>query len=153
MKLSDFLGEEAIVTELKGVEKQAVLLEMAEALASAGMIKSVEEAVRVLLEREKLGSTGIGDGIAIPHGKLKNIEDIVIAFGRSSAGIDFDSMDGAPVHLVFLLLAPENSASSHLKALALISRLLKDLSFREKLQQAGSRHAIYQTITQEEEKF
>lgn len=153
MKLSDFLGEEAIVTELKGVEKQAVLIEMAEALASAGMIKSVEEAVRVLLEREKLGSTGIGDGIAIPHGKLKNIEDIVIAFGRSSAGIDFDSMDGAPVHLVFLLLAPENSASSHLKALALISRLLKDLSFREKLQQAGSRYAIYQTITQEEEKF
>lgn len=153
MKLSDFLDEESIVPELKNIDKRSILVELSEALFAADKIKNIDETVKILLEREKLGSTGIGEGIAIPHGKLKNIDDIVIAFGRSAAGVDFDSMDGAPVHLVFLLLAPENSASSHLKALALISRLLKDLSFREKLQRAGSQHALFQTIIQEEDKF
>ncbi|MBW2599777.1 MAG: PTS sugar transporter subunit IIA, partial [Deltaproteobacteria bacterium] len=106
--------------------------------------------IEVLLEREKLGSTGIGDGIAIPHGKLAGLEKLVVSFGRSVTGVDFDSMDGRPVHIFFLLLAPENSAGLHLKALARISRMLKDISFRESLIKAETSEDIYNLIVEKD---
>ncbi|MBI5445185.1 MAG: PTS sugar transporter subunit IIA, partial [Deltaproteobacteria bacterium] len=117
-----------------------------------GAIEDVRSAVGVLLDREKLGSTGIGEGIAIPHGKLRELDRVVGVFGRSRPGVDFDSMDGAPVHLLFLLLAPEASASSHLKALARISRLLRDRSFREELLRTDSREDLYRLLLREDEK-
>jgi PTS system nitrogen regulatory IIA component len=109
--------------------------------------------VDVLIDRERLGSTGIGDGVAIPHGKIHGIEQPIISFGRSRKGLDFESMDGEPVHLFFLLVAPENSASIHLKALARIARILKNSSFRKVLIEARSRKEIYDIITQNDEDF
>jgi len=153
MKLLDFLQRERIVPCLNARDKQGVLAELTEVLVSTGTIRSGREAVQVLLEREKLGSTGIGEGIAIPHGKLKELKDVVAVFGRSQDGVDFDSMDGAPVHLFFLLMAPENSASTHLKALARISRLLKDRGFREELLQAGSQDSLFEIVSREDEKY
>ncbi len=152
MKLADFLGQDRIVPSLTSKSKEDVLAELASILASAGAIGDVQEAVRVLLDRERLGSTGIGEGIAIPHGKLAPLQEVVAAFGRSRQGVEFESMDGAPVQLFFLLLAPENSASAHLKALARISRLLKDRSFREALLKADSREALYELMIREDEK-
>jgi PTS system nitrogen regulatory IIA component len=109
--------------------------------------------MKVLLERERLGSTGIGDGIAIPHGKLRDINDLVLSFGRSAEGIDFESMDGKPVHLFFLLVAPETCAGIHLRALARIARLLKNGTVRKKLAKVDSREDIFSIIQQEDEDF
>ncbi|MDW7709206.1 MAG: PTS sugar transporter subunit IIA [Deferrisomatales bacterium] len=153
MKLLDFLDRGRIVPRLEARDKQGVLSELSEVLVSEGIVGSAGEAVHVLLERERLGSTGIGEGIAIPHGKLRELKDVVAVFGRSAGGVDFDSMDGAPVQLFFLLMAPENSASTHLKALARISRLLKDRGFREELLQADTREALFQIISREDEKY
>jgi len=108
------------------------------------------EVLTVLRERERLGSTGIGEGVAIPHGKLKDIDQLILSFGRSKAGVDFDSMDGKPAHLFFLLLAPEDSISIHLKTLARISKLLKDQDVREQLLTAATAADIYQIIQEKE---
>ena len=153
MKLLDFLQKERIVPRLNARDKQGVLAELTEILVATGNIRNGREAVQVLLEREKLGSTGIGEGIAIPHGKLKELKDVVAVFGRSVGGVDFDSMDGAPAKLFFLLMAPENSASTHLKALARISRLLKDRAFREELLQAESQDELFDIISREDQKY
>lgn len=150
MKLLDILDQGGIVPALAATDKEGVLAELASALAAVGKIPSGAAAVQVLLERERLGSTGIGEGIAIPHGKLKDLPDVVAAFGRSVQGVAFDSMDGAPAHLFFLLLAPENSASAHLKALARISRLLKNRAFREELLAASSQEELYLAISRED---
>lgn len=153
MKLLDFLQKGRIVPRLVARDKQGVLAELAEVLVSTGVIRSARDAVQVLLDREKLGSTGIGEGIAIPHGKLKELQSVVAVFGRSPEGVEFDSMDGAPVQLFFLLVAPENSASTHLKALARISRLLKDRGFREELLQAQTQEALFEVISREDAKY
>lgn len=153
MKLLDFLQKGRIVPRLAARDKQGVLAELAEVLVSTGVVRSARDAVQVLLDREKLGSTGIGEGIAIPHGKLKELQSVVAVFGRSSEGVEFDSMDGAPVQLFFLLVAPENSASTHLKALARISRLLKDRGFREELLQAETQEALFEVISREDAKY
>ncbi|MEW6487867.1 MAG: PTS sugar transporter subunit IIA [Thermodesulfobacteriota bacterium] len=153
MKLLDFLQKGRIVPRLVARDKQGVLAELAEVLVSTGVVRSARDAVQVLLDREKLGSTGIGEGIAIPHGKLKELQSVVAVFGRSPEGVEFDSMDGAPVQLFFLLVAPENSASTHLKALARISRLLKDRGFREELLQAQTQEALFEVISREDAKY
>lgn len=153
MKLLDFLQRGRIVPRLEARDKHDVLAELSEVLVSTGVVSNGRDAVHVLLEREKLGSTGIGEGIAIPHGKLRELKDVVAVFGRSPEGVDFDSMDGAPVQLFFLLMAPENSASTHLKALARISRLLKDRGFREELLQADTQEALFEIISREDEKY
>lgn len=153
MKLLDFLQKDRIVPRLAARDKQGALAELAEVLVSTGVVRSARDAVQVLLDREKLGSTGIGEGIAIPHGKLKELQVVVAVFGRSPEGVEFDSMDGAPVQLFFLLVAPENSASTHLKALARISRLLKDRGFREELLQAQTQEALFEVISREDAKY
>src|SRR5690606_10900224 len=108
---------------------------------------------RVLAEREELASTAIGDGVAIPHGKLAQVGEIVACLGRSRAGIDFGSMDGQPTHLFFVMVAPENSTGAHLKALARISRVFKDAQFRRHLLDAPDAEAMYQIIQQEDAKY
>ena len=112
MNMKDVLKESCVIADLKGGTKKEVLTELASALKGAGLIQDVDEAVGVILEREKLGSTGIGEGVAIPHGKMKGIDRILCAFGRSKKGVDFDAVDGKPVHIFFLLLAPEDSAGT-----------------------------------------
>ncbi len=112
-----------------------------------------EDVSAVLLEREHLGSTGIGGGIAIPHGKLETVKSIAVGFGRSIKGIEFNSLDNRPVHLFFLLLTPEHSTGGHLKVLAQISKLLKMDQFKERLLAAGSQEQIHQIILENDEEF
>ncbi len=151
VKISEMLSPAAIVAELKGTGKHEVLAELVEALVAARPALDRAEVLRVLLERENLGSTGIGDGIAIPHGKLRNLESQLIAFGLSRKGVDFDAMDGKPARLFFLLIAPEEAVGVHLKTLARISKLLKVPSVRERLQAATDREQIHRIIAEEEE--
>lgn len=153
VKIAELLDPAAIVAELKGTGKNDVLAELAEALIAANPALRRDEVIRVLLERERLGSTGIGDGIAIPHGKLKNLEKQLIAFGLSRKGVDFDAMDGKPAKLFFLLIAPEEAVGIHLKTLARISKLLKTSQARERLQTATDRQQIHRIIAEEEEKL
>ncbi len=153
MKIVEILDEGAIVEEISSRDKKGVLEELVGVLVKEGRISDGKEAIQVLLEREKLGSTGIGEGIAIPHGKLPDLKNVVCAFGRSRTGIDFEAVDNQPVHLFFLLLAPENSAGEHLKALARISRLLKDNHFRQRLLEAKDKKEIYEIIVEEDEKY
>jgi len=153
MKILDILSMDSIVPELKGRTKKQVLEELIEAVKQNKPGIDRDRLMKVLLERERLGSTGIGDGIAIPHGKLREIDDLVLSFGRSSEGIDFESMDGKPVHLFFLLVAPESCAGIHLRALAKIARLLKNGTVRKRLAKVDSREDIFTIIQQEDEDF
>lgn len=146
MKIIDILNTDRILPSLTATTKNGVLEELADALVKECDNLDRKKVVEVLVERENLGSTGIGDNIAIPHGKLPNLENLVLCFGRSLPGVNFDSMDGKPTHLFFLLLAPENSIGLHLKALAKISRLLKDSSFRRNLMEAVDASAILKLL-------
>ena len=150
MHISDILDKESIIAELSARDKKSVLEELVSVMVEHGRLRDKEKTVEVLLERERLGSTGIGDGIAIPHDKLKGIKSIICSFGRTSAGIDFQSIDEKPTYLFFLLLAPEDSASEHLQALARLSRLLKDDRMRKRLLEADSKEDIYRIITEED---
>ncbi|MCG6880260.1 MAG: PTS sugar transporter subunit IIA [Deltaproteobacteria bacterium] len=148
MRLSEILAIENIIPELKAKDKQSVLGELADVIASYDTNIDKEALVKVLIEREHLGSTGIGDGVAIPHGKLSSVKMPIVSFGRSKKGLDFDSMDGQPAFLFFLLLAPENSSGVHLQVLTKIARILKSSTFRKALLAVQSREEIYQTIIQ-----
>src|SRR5208337_936926 len=116
-------------------------------------VTSVEELLQVLLDREKLGSTGIGEGIAIPHGRLKKLKRFFISFGRSLKGVDFDSIDRKPSQLFFLVLAPENSAVENLKLLGRIVTLLKEPSFKKRLTEVPSQKELFRVISEEDEKY
>ncbi len=153
MKIVDFLKEERIIPKLQGTDKLSVLRELSNVLVASCQVNSAEDLLRILLDREKLESTGIGEGIAIPHGRLKKLKDFVISFGRSVQGVDFDSIDKKPTHLFFLVMAPENSAVNNLKLLGRIVTLLKDASFKKRLMEADSRHELYQCIAEEDEKY
>jgi len=151
MKLSDILDLNNIIISLRAGNKNTAIEELAGVITDSCPSLKKDELIKVLLERERLGSTGIGDGVAIPHGKVPGISDPVISFGRSLDGLDFDSMDGQPVHLFFLLVAPEDSANIHLKALAKIAKILKNISFRNQLIEAKTREEIYKIITHDDE--
>jgi PTS system nitrogen regulatory IIA component len=152
MKLLEFLPKEAVLADLQAQDKKGVLHELAAPVAAFAGVES-HDLVQVLLERERLGTTGIGNGIGIPHGKMKNLNSLVIGFGLSRDGIDFESMDERPAHIFFLLAAPENSTELHLKMLARISKILKHDGFRDKLMQAQDSDAIYAAIGDEDEDF
>lgn len=153
MKILDILAMDSIVPELTGKNKAEVLEELIEAVKRTKPQVNSVRLMKVLLERERLGSTGIGDGIAIPHGKLKDIDELVLSFGRSPEGIDFESMDGKPVHLFFLLVAPEACSGIHLRALAKIARLLKNGAVRKRLGQVTNKEEVFSIIQQEDEDF
>ena len=150
MKIMDFLNKKAISVGLKATDKEGVIRELVDLLAKAGEIKNKEELTKALLARESLGSTGIGQGIGIPHAKSQNVKELVAAFGLSQNGVNFDSLDGEPVHIFFLLLAPEESAGPHLKALARISRMLKDKYFRELLRKSKDGKEVLRIIQEED---
>jgi PTS system nitrogen regulatory IIA component len=154
MRVVDILTEELVVPQLRSTTKAEVLRELAEHLAAHYPQIQVDRLVTVLLDRERLGTTAIGEGIAIPHGKLSGLKGVVAVFGRSLPGIDCHSLDGAPTKLFFLLVAPEDSAGIHLKALARVSRLLKDKAFRERLLLRSSQAAdLYRAICEEDAKL
>ena len=152
MKISDILGRDRIVSQLSSQTKEGILRELVHALAKGAQPINEGRVIEILLERESLGSTGIGEGVAIPHGKSKEVREIMATFGRSLSGMDFQSLDGKPTHLFFLLIAPENSAGTHLKALAQVSRLMKDPSFRKRLMEARTSEELYAIFSEEDEK-
>jgi len=152
MKIVDFLNEKAISADLKSTSKEGVIRELVDLLAKAEGIKNKEDLVKVLLGREALGSTGIGQGVGIPHGKTDSVKRLVAAFGVCHQGVNFDALDGEPVYLFFLLVAPEDSAGPHLKGLARISRLLKDKYFRESLKSLTDEKTVLKLIREEDVK-
>ncbi len=151
MKISEMLDDSLIIDELKGRTKQDVLEEFSDLLHENGVVDDGEGLARVLAARESLGSTGIGDGVAIPHGKVKGLNRLVLAFGRSRKGVEFDSLDGGKAHLFFLLVAPEDAPGEHLKALARISRILKNGDLRDSLMKAAGKKEIKMVIAMKEE--
>lgn len=153
MKLSEILKENFIIADLSSRDKQGVLTELAKFLEEKNAIKSKDALFASLMERESLGSTGIGENVAIPHAKSDETEHIITLFGRSLKGIDFDSLDQKPVHFVCLLIAPSNSTGLHLKALARISRLFKNQSLREEILMATNADKIYSLLVKEDSKF
>jgi PTS system nitrogen regulatory IIA component len=152
MKLSQLLQKESIVADLSSTTKHGIIRELARAVAPVADIQA-EEIATVLMERESLGSTGIGGGIAIPHGKLSSVKEIILGFGRSRTGVTYDSLDGKPVHIFFLLLTPENSTGGHLKVLAQISKLLKMDHFKQELINAETIDDIHEFILEQDEAF
>jgi PTS system nitrogen regulatory IIA component len=153
MKIMDYLKKDRVMADLQGTDKQSVLRELSHVLVGTCPVASDEEILQVLLDREKLESTGIGEGIAVPHGRLRKLKDFVLSFGRSAKGVEFDSIDHKPSRLFFLVMAPENSAVNNLKLLSRIVTLLKDASFKKRLMEAPSRHELFQIISEEDEKY
>ena len=152
MKILDVLQKEAILADLKAQDKKGILEELVAPVSDITGI-SQQDLVGVLMERERLGSTGIGGGVGIPHGKLKDLDSLVLGFGLSRKGVDFESMDSRPTHIFFLLVTPENSTGLHLKLLARISKILKHDPFRERLLNAADNEEIYSIIQEEDEEF
>ena len=152
MRLEDFLSQDMVTPDLSAEDKRGVLEEMVDKLVGKVDDLDRDHLIELLLAREKLGSTGIGYGVAIPHAKLDGVDRTLVTFGRSAGGIDFQSMDDKPAHLFFLIFAPEGATTVHLKVLARISQLLKDASFREKLMNAPSREELYRIIIESDRK-
>ena len=153
MKISDILKKEHIIKELDSRDKKNVLDELSSFLENEGEITNKENLLAALIGREKLGSTGIGENVAIPHAKISEIDKIITVFGRSKNGVEFESLDQKPVNFIFLVIAPENSTSQHLKALARISRLFKNASLRESVLRTNEADQIYSILVDEDSKF
>jgi len=151
MKLSDILKPESIIANLHAHDKKGVLEELSGVITDQEPSLNKGYLLQVLLERERLGSTGIGEGIALPHGKVNKLDRLLVSFGRSLEGLSFDSIDDQPAYLFFLLVAPENSPGAHLQALAKISRVLKDSNFRQRLLDAKSKDEIYRIIVEKDQ--
>ena len=152
MKIVEFLRADAVIANLSGQTGPAVLAELCRPLAAAQRVDA-QRLLETLLDREKLGSTGIGEGVAIPHGKVPGLPGLMASFGRSPQGVDFRAIDGRPTHLFFTLFAPENSAGAHLKALARISRIFKNPGFREAILKADGANEVYRLIEAEDAKY
>src|SRR5215467_14907698 len=153
MKIVDLIKRDMVVPALKATEKKAILEELAKFMAEHNSRIDNAALARVLIEREQLASTAIGEGVAIPHGKLGAVGEIVACLGRAPNGVDFDSMDGQPTFLFFVLVAPESSTGAHLKALARISRVFKDPEFRRRLLAAPDAEAMYHVVAEEDAKY
>jgi fructose-specific phosphotransferase system IIA component len=151
MKVLEFLDPSSISLDLKSQSKADAIKELCGLLKSNGKINDLEPVANALMEREKLGSTGIGQGVAIPHGKSDATPTMIGALGISRKGVQFDALDGEPVHVIFMLVAPNDASGQHLKALARISRLLKDKFFRQAIKEAKLPADIAKIIQEEDE--
>ncbi|MDR2860285.1 MAG: PTS sugar transporter subunit IIA [Elusimicrobiota bacterium] len=150
MKIMDFLSPDAVIVDLKAADKKAAIIELVEKLRETKNVKKTDEIIEVVFEREKLGSTGIGQGVAIPHGKTDVLQEQVGVLGISRKGIEFNALDGEPVNIIFLLVGPVEVAGQHLKALSRISRLFKDKFLRQAIKAAETSEAIVKIIQQED---
>jgi mannitol/fructose-specific phosphotransferase system IIA component (Ntr-type) len=152
MRMSDFVVREAIVPELAANSKEGVVREMVSSLRSAGYFKGgePEDIVKAILKRELLGSTGIGRGVAIPHTKHNSVDRLIGTVALSKSGVPFDSLDGEPVYVFFLLISPQDRPGDHLRALENVSRCLRDDGFVRALRQATSREAIWELLQEGE---
>lgn len=152
MKITDVLNRETIIPDLRSRDKKGAIEELAKPVADFASL-DYREVVQVLMSRERLGTTGIGGGIGIPHGKLNQLQQLLLGVGLSRKGVNFEAIDGKPAHIFFLLVTPENEAGLHLQLLSRISRILKNDSFKESLMRAVNREEIYNVIKEEDEAF
>jgi len=152
MRITDYLTEEDILEDIPGSTKEEILTNLVDILVAKGRLPSREPYLSSLLQREALGTTAVGEGIAVPHARVENLESLVMAMVRFKKGVGFGSLDNAPVHLLFLVLAPEESTETHLRALAKVVTVLKNRETREKLLQAPGPQEIYQILKEEDEK-
>jgi len=151
LKISDYLKPEAIIMEMKAKEKIAAINELVAHMVKNKLVDDGKEFINALAKRENLESTGIGDGIAIPHARTNAVRALVLAFARSPDGIDFSSIDGKPSHIIFLIASPENMKSEYILALAKLSRLLRKRAVRELLRNAKDPDEIMEIIKKNEE--
>ena len=152
MKVVDILNPECVLADVSGATKRDILTMLSRPVAETCGV-SLDEPLSTLLNRESMGSTGIGEGIAIPHGKIRGLKSIAACVGRSSKGLAFDALDAKPCHIFFLLATPGDSAAGHLKALARASMLLENQAVKESVLAAGSAMEIYKTIVEYDNKF
>jgi nitrogen PTS system EIIA component len=153
MKIAGLLQVEDIIPGLAAMTKEQALLELAARVEERHSSLGRDKVFQVLLERERLGSTGVGDGVAIPHGKIKGLPSTVIIFGRSIGGVDFSALDGKKSHFFFMLIAPEDAFALHIKLLGRISRLLKDPNVRKNILEAPDAAAIYSIIQEQDNRY
>ncbi len=153
MKIMDILVRDAVILNLGVRNKRDVLMEMSAALAKVEPQIEADRLLEVLMEREALQSTGIGEGVAIPHGKMVGLDRLVASFARSLEGVEFESIDGQPTHHLFLLVVPEHSGGQYLKALARISRFFRDAAFRQQLTNGESVQDVVRAIEEEDAKL
>ncbi len=153
MKISDILKPEKIIAEFKSVEKDSVINELIDIFKDDERVNDIDEVRKSVLEREKIMSTGVGKGFAIPHGKSNGVNDIIAGFGKTKKPIDFAALDDEPVNLVFLLVGKENLVGPHIKLLSRISRMMNKDEFRDSLLQAKTAEEIYDVFEEEEEKY
>jgi PTS system nitrogen regulatory IIA component len=151
MKIMDFLSQDSIIVDLKATDKKSAIVELAEVLKNTKKIKDTDDIINIVLEREKLGSTGIGQGVAIPHGKTDILQEQIGVLGISHKGIEFNSLDGELVHIIFLLVGHVEVAGQHLKALSRISRLFKDKFLRQAIKDAKTAQEVVKLIQQEDD--
>jgi PTS system nitrogen regulatory IIA component len=150
MKIMDFLSQDAIIVDLQATDKKSAIIELAEVLKNTKKVKNSDDIINIVLEREKLGSTGIGQGVAIPHGKTNFLQDQMGVLGISRKGIEFNSLDGEPVNIIFLLVGHVEVAGQHLKSLSRISRLFKDKFLRHAIKEAKTSEEVVKLIQQED---
>jgi fructose-specific phosphotransferase system IIA component len=146
MKLSKFCGEELLELDLKGKSKEDVIRELAAVAARSRLVKDEKELLTAVLEREKLVTTGVGYGVAFPHAKTKATRGVVIAFGRSKSGVDFEAMDKKPVHLFFLIAAPEDAIGAHLNVMAQLSYIMKDEKNRKRFMEVKNPGEVMEAL-------
>jgi fructose PTS system EIIBC or EIIC component len=153
MKVHELLNLKYVLTEFQSENKNDVINELVDLLKGDERIIDLEEVRKCVFEREEKMSTGVGKGFAIPHGKTNSVNDILAAFGKSETPIEYNSLDGEPVHLVFLLIGKENLVAKHIKLLSRISRLMNNEEFRKKLVEADSKESILKIFTDEEQNY
>ena len=153
MKIDEILKKESVIADLLGDSKVEVIKEMTQCLKKNNFIKNDQALFETLMEREKLGSTGIGENVAIPHGKSDEVTQIITVLARSKNGVEFESLDQKPVHFVCMVIAPAHSTGQHLKVLARISRIFKNQVLREEIMKAGNSDGIYSILINEDSKF
>lgn len=153
MRLVDFMSEKLVISGLSGTTRDEALQEIVACIVAARENIDPRKALAVLTERERLGSTGVGQGLAIPHARLPDLDGTVACFARSIAGVAFAARDGRPTHLLFTILTPRGKASSHLKALARASRLFRDAAFRRQLLAADGTAEIYRLIDEQDQRL
>jgi fructose-specific phosphotransferase system IIA component len=153
MKVSELLSPSVIISDLKGNKKEEVINELIDLFQNDSRVEDVEKVRSAVLDREKIMSTGVGKGFAIPHGKTNSISDIIAAFGKTRNPVDYEALDNQPVHLVFLLVGKDNLVSNHIKLLSRISRMMNKDDFRTRLLEAGSADEILEIFRKEEESY
>ncbi len=153
MKVTDILKKDFIISELKGKQKEEVINELIDLFKKDNRVNDIEKVRSAVLEREKIMSTGVGKGFAIPHGKTDGIKEIIAAFGKTNSPIEYQALDNKPVNLVFLLVGKDNLVSTHIKLLSRISRMMNKDEFREGLLKANSSEEIFELFKKEEENY